>query len=173
MSLKELTAHKHHEAENTAFMQELIKGHIYPEVWTDFVYQKCVFYKTLECVAGAYCGLSRLPDLHRTMPLFDDYQELSKGQQYSIRSVTTDYHNYLLSLVPDSKRIMAHVYVWHMGDLFGGQMIKRLVPGTNRALEFNNRTELVAKIRELCTDDMADEACVAFDWAIRIMNELF
>jgi len=172
MSLKELTAHKHREAEATVFMQELIKGHIYPEVWTDFIYQKWVFYKTLECLAGTHCGLNQISDLHRTIALFDDYRELAGDQRYVIRTVTRDYHNYLLSLAPDSERIMAHVYVWYMGDLFGGQMIKQLVPGTNRALEFNNRIELIAKIRTMCTDDMAQEACVAFDWAIKIMAEL-
>ena len=172
MSLKELTAHKHREAESTPFMKELLAGHLFPEVWTDFVYQKWVFYKTLESLAGAYCGTNSMPDLYRTIHLFYDYKELAGSQGYSIRPVTKEYHNYLLSLANDPTRIMAHVYVWHMGDLFGGQMIKKLTPGSNRALEFENPAQLIAALRSKCTDDMAQESICAFDWAIKIMNEL-
>lgn len=173
MSLKELTAHKHKEAESTAFMKELMSGHVYAEVWTDFIYQKWVFYKTLECLAGAYCNLNQVPAIHRTILLFDDYKELAGDQNFVIRTTTKDYNQYLLSLAGQPDRIMAHVYVWHMGDLFGGQMIKRLTPGQNKALEFDDKDNLAIWIRQQCNDDMAEEAIVAFDWAIKIMNELF
>jgi len=65
---------------------------------------------------------------------------------------------------------MAHLYVWHMGDMFGGQMIKKVVPGSHRNLEFQDIPTLMTNIRAKLDDSMADEANVAFDWAIKMMR---
>jgi heme oxygenase len=173
MGLKELTLHKHREAESTHFMQELIAGHLPAEVWTDFVYQKTLFYKTLEGLAGAYCECNQVPDLYRAFLLYLDFCELANNKVYCHRTVTVDYHNYLLRLSNQPDKIMAHVYVWHMGDLFGGQMIKKLTPGSNLSLDFVNKESLIQFIRVRCKDEMAQEAITAFDYAIKIMNELF
>ena len=66
---------------------------------------------------------------------------------------------------------MAHLYTWHMGDLFGGQMIKKIVPGKHRSLEFADSKTLMTNIRAKLDDSMADEANVAFSWAIKMMRE--
>jgi heme oxygenase len=58
-----------------------------------------------------------------------------------------------------------------MGDLYGGQMIKRLIPGSHIAFEFENKDQLISTIRSKLDDSMADEANLAFDWAIRILQE--
>jgi heme oxygenase len=58
-----------------------------------------------------------------------------------------------------------------MGDMFGGQMIKKLIDAPHRHLEFDNARELMTNMRGMLSDDMADEANVAFDWAIRILSE--
>jgi heme oxygenase len=58
-----------------------------------------------------------------------------------------------------------------MGDLYGGQMIKKIVPGPHYSLEFVNPEELKTNLRNKLSDDMADEANCAFDWAIKILNE--
>ena len=67
--------------------------------------------------------------------------------------------------------IMAHLYTWHMGDMFGGQMIKKIVPGAHRNLEFADARTLMTNIRAKLDDSMGDEANVAFDWAIRMMRD--
>lgn len=173
MSLKELTAHKHREAEQTGFMQALMKNHLPAEVWTDFVYQKFLFYKTIEGLGGAYCGLNQISEIYRAFLLYQDYTELAKNQQYSYRHPTLAYNAYLQTLDHKPEKIMAHIYVWHMGDLFGGQMIKRFTPGKNLALQFEQKEKLISFIRSKCTDDMSEEAILAFDQAIKIMNEIF
>jgi heme oxygenase len=58
-----------------------------------------------------------------------------------------------------------------MGDMFGGQMIKKIVPGSHRNLEFQNADALKIAIRAKLDDSMADEANLAFDWAIRMMRD--
>jgi heme oxygenase len=58
-----------------------------------------------------------------------------------------------------------------MGDMFGGQMIKQIVPGPHRNLEFEDARTLMTNIRAKLDDSMADEANVAFAWAIRMMED--
>lgn len=172
MSLKELTSQKHREAEQCRFMQALIAKQLPPEVWTDFIFQKWMIYKTLEGLGGAYCGLNQVPEIYRTILLFDDYRELSNNKIGKFVPSAVDYHNYLVGLGKYPDRIMAHIYVWHMGDLFGGQMIKKLAWGANRHLNFENKDQIISFIRQKINDDMADEANLAFDYAIKIMDEL-
>jgi heme oxygenase len=57
-----------------------------------------------------------------------------------------------------------------MGDLHGGQMIKKVIDAPHTNLDFENIEELKTKIRLKLNDNLAEEANVAFDWAIRIMK---
>jgi heme oxygenase len=50
-------------------------------------------------------------------------------------------------------------------------MIKKIVPGSHRNLEFEYAATLKTNIRAKLDDRMADEANMAFDWAIRMMRE--
>jgi heme oxygenase len=81
-----------------------------------------------------------------------------------------DYVSYIRKL-EDPKRILAHLYTWHMGDMFGGQMIKTMIPAPHTHLTFDNAKELMTTLRTMITDDLADEANTAFDWAIKILSE--
>lgn len=172
MSLKEATAEKHKQAENTAFMQAVFKRKITPELWADYTLQRSLIYNGIEMMADA-CGLLKdLPDLPRSNYLFQDFKNMSSNwEDIKYKQVAIDYHNYIIKLFPDSDRIMAHVYVWHMGDLFGGQALKKIVPGPHKSLEFKNVDDLKLKIRSKCKDSMAEEANIAFDWAIKLLNE--
>lgn len=172
MSLKDLTKAKHAEAESTPFMKAVFARTLPFNLWVDWTYQKTLFYGTIEGSAGA-CGLLHdLPDIRRAFYIYQDYCEMNKdGPRCTYRPVVIDYHNYLLSISKDPDRVMAHLYTWHMGDMFGGQMIKKIVPGSHIALEFKNAKELMVNIREKLNDSMADEANIAFDWAIRMMRD--
>jgi heme oxygenase len=57
-----------------------------------------------------------------------------------------------------------------MGDLFGGQMIKQIVKQPHRALDFKDPGTLMTNLRAKIDDRLGDEANVAFDWAIKIME---
>lgn len=173
MSLKEITKDLHDQAEQTKFMRAIFDGNINLEAWIDFTYQKTLFYGTIEGAAGS-CGLLKdLPDIQRAFYLYKDYCHRNiNGKKHSYRTVSIDYHNYLLSIAKNADAIMAHLYVWHMGDLYGGQMIKKIVPGSHRALEFNNSELLIKNLRsKLNHETMGQEARVAFNWAIRILKE--
>jgi heme oxygenase len=58
-----------------------------------------------------------------------------------------------------------------MGDLFGGQMIKKVLADVpHRNLEFKDIDGLKTAIRAKLDDSLGDEANIAFDWAIKIMQ---
>lgn len=171
MSLKELTWDSHQAAEATPFMQAVFKKRMPVKVWGEYTFQKSAIYNTIENV----CRYNKLTvdilDIERSVHLYLDAQEmLGDMSVVRIRPVTGEYIRYLLSLVDAPERILAHLYVWHMGDLFGGQMIKKVLPPPHRNLEFSDVDGLKVAIRAKLNDSMADEANVAFGWAIKLMN---
>lgn len=172
MSLKDLTSAKHTEAESTPFMKAVFAKTLPFDLWVDWTYQKWLFYGIIEGAAGANRLLEDLPDIRRAFYLFIDYQEMNFEQEtHEFRPVVLDYCNYLISIAKDPNKIMAHLYTWHMGDMFGGQMIKKIVPGAHRNLEFEDSKTLITNIRAKLDDSMGDEANIAFDWAIRMMRD--
>jgi heme oxygenase len=73
----------------------------------------------------------------------------------------------------DPHRLMSHIYVLHMGDLSGGQMIKRKVPGEGRMYQFDADTnDLKTAIRNNIDDTMSEEAKWVFDSATKLFQEL-
>ena len=73
----------------------------------------------------------------------------------------------------DPDKLIAHIYVHHMGDLSGGQMIKRKIPGEGRMYQFEGDTkEIKEKIRTKIHDGMADEAKYAFTCATELFQDL-
>jgi heme oxygenase len=172
MSLKELTWESHQKAEETPFMKAVFAKTMPQDLWIDWTYQKWLFYDAIEGAAGANRLLGDLPDLRRAFYLFMDYNEMNtERKKHEFRPIVIDYYNYIISIANNPNKVMAHLYTWHMGDMFGGQMIKKIVPGSHRNLEFEDAATLKTNIRAKLDDSMADEANIAFDWAIRMMRE--
>lgn len=171
MSLRDLTKDKHTDAERTAFAKVLLSGKITKEQYACYLTQMMAVYGVLEHQAAAHGLFEGLHGLARCRAIYDDLCELSGGVNYAILSSTRAYTDYL-STLEDKDKIMAHMYVRHMGDLFGGQMIASRVPGEGRFYKFNNVESLKTAIREKINDSMGDEANIAFDHAIAIMKEL-
>jgi heme oxygenase len=172
MSLKELTKDKHTLAETTLFMKSVFAGKMPMTVWIDYTYQKQLWYKEIEHAAQKSGLLVNLSGIERADLITEDYQEMIRDTfiYNTYKEVTKDYVIYLKSLT-DPKKILAHLYTWHMGDMFGGQMIKKIIDAPHTHLEFSNAHDLIAVMRPMLTDDLADEANIAFDWAIKILSE--
>ena len=76
-------------------------------------------------------------------------------------------------IMHDTNALMAHVYVLHMGDLSGGQMIAKKVPGSGTMYKFDtDKKKLKDAIRKRTNDDMAEEAKYAFTSATNLFKEL-
>jgi heme oxygenase len=68
---------------------------------------------------------------------------------------------------------MAHVYVRYLGDLRGGQMIAKKIPGTGLYYQFQEPDELANSIYRKLNDNMANEAKLVFDYATKLFIEMY
>jgi heme oxygenase len=169
MSLKDLTKESHTAAEATPFMKAVFKKSMPLDVWKNFTFQKSQFYRMIESKSRRFNLLGGLEGIERAELLDDDYFQM-KGPAAVTSKQTAAYCQYLDSIA-DPDKMLAHLYVWHMGDMFGGQMIKKIVDAPSTALDFENPNELKANMYVKLKDTMADEANLAFAWAIKIMEE--
>ena len=55
--------------------------------------------------------------------------------------------------------------------MFGGQMLAKLLPGSNNMFKFNDIPKLIAGIKSQLDLSMADEANLAFDYNIKMIKE--
>ena len=132
-------------------------------------------YQHLESLAQQAGLFDQLEGLPRAQRMQEDLVELAAGYQADLLSSTKTYLLHLdqLSQSDHSEQLFAHVYVRHMGDLYGGKLIARVVPGSGRWYQFENRAELAQRFNERVTLDLADEALVAFDHYGNIFQELW
>lgn len=170
MNLKELTKESHAAAENTKFMKAVFSKQLPKHIWADWTFQKVHFYKAIEDRCRRAGLLNDISDIVRHDLLLEDWHEMEPDIRFKEpRLLTTQYVEYINSL--DSNLVLAHLYTWHMGDMFGGQMIKKIIDAPHRNLEFKDPMQLKNKLREKLNDSLADEVNQAFAWAIKMMND--
>jgi len=174
-NLRELTKEAHTAAERSAFVKILFSGNINPKLYATYLKNQHPMYEILEICAMPLQVLHGLPDVRRAPAILEDFIELwgnNNPEQPKICPVTMKYVNYIMSIKDDPKKLMAHVYVRHMGDLAGGQMIAKKVPGKGKYYQFADPDGLKMAIREKLDDSMADEAKVCFDFAKQFFEEM-
>jgi heme oxygenase len=174
MSLKELTHEAHRNAETQPFVKILFSGKINPDLYAAYLKNQHPCYEILEVCAMPHGLLTGLPDMRRAPAILEDYLELHdpKQEEPKILEATERYIKYILSIKDEPHRLMAHLYVRRMGDLAGGQMIAKRVPGSGKYYQFENPDALKTAIRERLNDDMADEAKVCFKYAEEMFKEM-
>jgi len=178
MSLREITKDLHHEAEITQFAKLLLSGKIEKADYRNYLYNLLAIYDPIEWYCrrqGFFIGMKDLP---RLKSIYADFTELDECDYYYLTPATLEYQAYLHKLGNDPERkhlIKAHLYCRHMGDLFGGQIIKKQVAhiSSGKFYEFDDADAMKATIRQILTDDLGDEACVAFEYAIKMMKDLY
>ena len=174
MSLKELTHEAHRNAETQPFVKILFSGKINPELYAAYLKNQHPCYEILEVCAMPHGLLNGLLDMRRAPAILEDYLELHdpKQEEPKILKATERYIKYILSIKDEPQRLMAHLYVRHMGDLAGGQMIAKRVPGSGKYYQFENPEELKTAIRARLDDSMADEAKVCFKYAEELFKDM-
>lgn len=170
-TLKELTHDNHMLAEAHPFTKLLLSGKISEAVYADFLYNQQAIYYSLEAAAQRKGLLDGLNGIQRTLKIGDDFDNLPKCKT-NLYPSTVKYINYIINRNLSSEQILAHLYVRHMGDLYGGQMIKKVVPGDATMYDFDNRSELIAALRQKLDVSMAAEANECFAFAIELFTEL-
>lgn len=173
-NLKELTWEHHQEAERQDFVKVLMSGKINPKFYATYLWNQHKKYDLLEALAGAKGLLDDLPDIRRKAKIEKDFVELwDDNNPPPILPSTKAYIEHMKEIIADNNALMAHIYVLHMGDLSGGQMIKKKVPGAGRMYEFDtDKVALKEAIRAKTNDDMADEAKYCFTASTNLFKEL-
>jgi heme oxygenase len=174
MSLKDLTWKKHKSAERQEFVKVLFSGKINPRFYSAYLQNMLACYSMLESSATMHLLLDGIEDIKRTSHIQADLDELGHKKDNSLFvPVINEYLDHILRISwNDPQKLMAHIYVRHMGDLSGGQMIAKKVPGSGRYYQFEDVDGLKNKIRERLSDDLAEEANLAFDFSIAIFQQL-
>lgn len=178
MSLREITHDLHHEAEKTQFAKLLLSGKIEKQDYKNYLYNLLAIYDPIEWYCNRQHFLVSMPDLPRLRAILTDFIELDDGTYCYLTPATLEYQAYLHKLGNDPERkhlIKAHLYCRHMGDLFGGQIIKKQVAhiSSGKFYEFQNADAMKMAIRAELTDDLGPEARVAFEYAIKMMKDLY
>jgi heme oxygenase len=171
MTLRELIKDAHDSAENQLFVKKLFAGKITQEQYADFLYNQYAIYQTLETLAQTRNLLNGLSGIERSHKILQDFENLPTCK-VTLYISTKKYVEYLTTQNLTDNQILAHLYVRHMGDLYGGQMIKRMVPGNTTMYDFENRKELIEALRNKLDTSMASEANLCFEYAIKLFTEL-
>jgi heme oxygenase len=176
MSLKEITADLHELAEHTPFMKAVFEKRLPIKVWEEWTYWRAMFYSAIESKCQQGNLLEDLQGIKRASPLMQDYIEMRNGNWLPSKDCNNpalnEYLDYIHTLTPN--QALAHLYVWHMGDLYGGQMIKKVIPApTHHALEFEDANTLKSNLRAKLTDDLGTEARTAFEYAIKMLKAVY
>lgn len=176
-NLKELTKEEHRRAERTSFINRLLKGKITPEQYYVYIKNQLFMYTTLEFYAdqvGIFDG--GLENAMRSTALLNDVLEIELNNSFdepTILYTSHEYVKYISSIRNDKDRLLAHVYVRHMGDLSGGQIIKKFVPGPTNLYEFQEDVETLKNLmRNKLHDGLEKEAKVCFNMVQKFLEEL-
>jgi heme oxygenase len=168
MSLRDAIKDKHVKAEQHRFVRLLLSGNMPVLVYGEYIANQAECYRVLEAEAAAGGLLTGIEGIKRAALIAQDAAEL--GKAFNIHPSTRDYAEHL-SLVP-SEQLWAHIYGRHFADLYGGQLIKKVVPGAGRMYTFKDRSGLIDAVRLKLSDDLAQEANVVFDFALRLFDEI-
>ena len=182
--IKDLTWEYHKNAERQDFVRLLLSGNIDEKLYATYLYNQLICYGKLE----EYCLESSLfhdtLNLPRAPHIFYDYRALwtDIGNPPVQTESTKAYVEHLETIRGENEKLYAHVYVRHLGDLSGGQMIMRKTPGPNRYYIFKHGeikeykrivTERVESYLNLYEVNVLPEAIFCFESATKLFKEMY
>lgn len=202
--LREGTKHSHTMAENTAFMKCFLKGIVELEPFRKLVADLYFLYSTIETEIRRHkdhpiVGAIYFPELERQQKLEQDLAYYYGDNWRNEITATPAGKEYVDRLEEISKTnpvlLVAHAYVRYMGDLSGGQSLKKIIrsalnlppdQGTGlhefdliptveakRAFKIKYRDVLNAlDIDDNLAQQIVDEANYAFELNRNVMHEL-
>ena len=183
LDIKELTMEHHKNAERQAFVRILMSGNIDEKLYATYLYNQFQCYSVLEKY-GLHNSLFRdTPGLLRAEHIHYDYRSLwtDIGSPPEITQSTKDYIAHIESIQDEAMKLYAHIYVRHMGDLSGGQMIMKKTPGPNRYYRFKHKEvgdykriikETINTYLNVYEHSVVPEANYCFESATKLFKEM-
>lgn len=172
--LKKITWEKHKEAERQEFVRSIFAGKLTLEKYAIYLINQHAIYDVLEAFAMKHSLLNDMPQIRRAPAIMEDFAEIwdSSKPFPKLCNTVREYHQHLFKIQNEPMKLMAHIYVRHMGDLSGGQILAKKVPGSGRYYQFENVSELKQKIESKLNLGMAEEANKCFEFATKLFKEL-
>ena len=183
LDIKELTWEHHKNAERQDFVRLLMSGKIDERVYATYLYNQLQCYSVLEKY-GLHNSLFRdTPGLLRAEHIHYDYRHLwtDIGAPPEITESTKEYIEHIESIQDEAMKLYAHIYVRHLGDLSGGQMIMKKTPGPNRYYKFKHKEvgdykrivkETINTYLNVYEHSVVPEAKKCFEFATRLFKEM-
>ncbi len=199
--LKSETRSLHTAAERSVFMAALLRGLMQASSYALLLRNLHALYEALETALAQQCrnpviAPVFMPALWRAGPLELDLLALHGvgwTDELPLMPATSDQVVRIRQLVDEApERLLAHAYVRYLGDLSGGQILRQIVAnsagrGAQAALSFydfgdaDTAQSLARSFRAAMVqvptsdrqeDEVVDEAKLAFEWHLRLFNEL-
>ena len=183
LDIKELTMEHHKNAERQDFVRLLMSGQIDEKLYATYLYNQLQCYSVLEKY-GLHNSLFRdTPGLLRAEHIHYDYRSLwtDIGAPPEITKSTKEYIEHIESIQDEAMKLYAHIYVRHMGDLSGGQMIRKKTPGPNRYYTFKHKEvpeykrvvkETINTYLNVYEHSVVPEAIYCFESATKLFKEM-
>ena len=180
LDIKELTMEHHKDAERQGFVRILMSGQIDHKLYATYLYNQAQCYSVLEKY-GLHNSLFRdTPNLLRTEHILYDFNSFGI-ETPEITESTKQYIDHIESIQDEAMKLYAHVYVRHMGDLSGGQMIRKKTPGPNRYYIFKHNEvrdyrqtvkETINTYLNVYEHSVVPEAIYCFESAAKLFKEM-
>ena len=173
--LREATLEKHKQVEALPFIQYLMHGTVTKENYIIYLAEMLAIYEHLEYLANNAGLFADIEDLPRAEKMKIDLEELSPNHQTELSPSTEKYLEYLTTLFHSDRQnqLFAHIYVRHLGDMYGGKVISKKIPGSGNWYKFENRGSLNKRFTSKLYSELADEALVAFGHFEDIFQDLY
>jgi heme oxygenase len=165
MELREAVREMHEKAENTELSKLMISGNMNLHVYAGFLANMQQIYQELE-----RDQLITKPEVLRSKKITEDIAKLSMASKPIVWEAT-QYVTYLTQLAPIDR--WAHIYVHYLGNMYGGQMIGKQLPGQHDHLLFDDLKACIGYVRANIANINHDEANRAFAWTIRLYDGIF
>ena len=180
--IKELVWEEHKNAERQEFVKTLMSGSIDPKLYATYLYNQLQCYAELEKYGNANGLFRSTPNLPRAEKILYDYKKLwTENEPPIITDSTKEYVKHINTISEDAEKLYAHIYVRHLGDLSGGQMIMKKTPGPNRYYIFGYNEVRYYKdaVKTIINTylntyeiNVLSEAKKCFEYATRLFKEM-